>query len=78
MILGLSIVVAAIYSQSTLGLQSDQPDRFRAFRYAIIEIPSLGGGLDVAYGMNDLGHVVGKSLIADQSEFHAFDKTFYD
>lgn len=47
-------------------------DRTREFRYAVFEVPGLGGDFDEPAGINDLGHIVGDSVPAGERLVHPF------
>jgi probable HAF family extracellular repeat protein len=40
--------------------------------YSITDLGTLGGDFSLAFGVNDVGQVVGDSAIADHNPFHAF------
>jgi len=64
-----SLILFPLYSAVAF---QDTTDRIREFRYAIIEVPGLGGVVDQPLGMNDLGHIVGESVPKNGQLFHPF------
>ncbi len=51
-----------------------------ATMYTVTDLGTLGGNLSVGFGINASGEVTGRSLLADNSTFHAFvyDGTMHD
>jgi len=66
------MMIITMFGSSSWAFQQEQPGRLRKYRYAIIKVPDLGGGGGFAWGMNDLGHIVGLATDPGTNETHPF------